>query len=73
MIKLYFLELESGLIKAGFTHNGKRYISLVTSQNGARFVISGESAHKLSEHQNAAVNAFVSSGGFSAEYADPIL
>lgn len=73
MIKLYFLELESGLIKAGFTHNGKRYISLVASQNGARFVISGEDVHKLSEPQNAEVDAFVSSGDFAVEYAAPIL
>ena len=73
MIKLYFLELESGIVKAGFTHNGKRYISPVTYQNGARFVISGEAVHKLSEPQNAVVDAFVSSGCFSAEYAAPIL
>ena len=73
MIKLYFLELESGIVKSGFTHNGKRYISPVTYQNGARFVISGEAVHKLSEPQNAAVDAFVSSGGFSVEYAAPIL
>ena len=73
MIKLYFLELEPGLVKAGFTYNGKRYISLVASQNGARFVISGEAVHKLSEHQSAAVDAFVSSGDFAVEYADPVL
>lgn len=73
MIKLYFLELESGLVKAGFTYNGKRYISLVASQNGALFVISGEAVHKLSGHQSAAVDAFVSSGDFAVEYAAPIL
>lgn len=73
MIKLYFLELESGLVKAGFTHNGKRYISPVAYQNGARFVISGEAAHQISDAQNDAVNAFVSSGDFSVEYAAPIL
>ena len=79
MIKLYFLELESGLIKAGFTHNGKRYISLVTSQNGARFVRSGDARthnltrHQLSEAQSAAVEAFTASNAFSVEYAAPIL
>lgn len=79
MIKLYFLELESGLIKAGFTHNGKRYISLVTSQNGARFVRSGDARthnltrHQLSEAQSAAVEAFTTSNDFSVEYAAPIL
>lgn len=76
MIKLYFLELESGIVKAGFTHNGKRYISSVTYQNGARFVISGsdgDAPHMLSEAQSAAVDAFVSSGDFAVEYAAPIL
>ena len=76
MIKLYFLELESGLVKAGFKHNGKRHISYVTYQNGARFVISGSDGdvpHMLSEGQSAAVDAFASSGDFAVEYASPIL
>lgn len=76
MIKLYFLELESGLVKAGFTHNGKRYISPVTYQNGAWIVISGsdhKTVHRLSEAQSTAVDAFVSSGDFAVEYAAPIL
>ena len=73
MIKLYFLELESGLVKAGFTHSGKRFISPVIYQDDARFIISGEAVHKLSDAQSAAVDAFVSSGDFAAEYAAPIL
>ena len=79
MIKMYFLELESGLVKAGFTYNGKRYISLVASQNGARFVRSGDARthkptrHQLSEAQSAAAEAFTASNDFSVEYAAPIL
>lgn len=78
MIKLYFLELENGLIKAGFTYNGKRYLSLVTSQNGARFVSTGAAythdleRHQLSEAQSAAVEAFKASDEYAVEYAAPI-
>ena len=78
MVKLYFLEWENGLVKAGFTYNGKRYISLVTSQNGARFGRSGAARtnnltrHQLSEAQSAAVEAFTASGDFAVEYAAPI-
>ena len=79
MINLYFLELENGLVKAGFTCNGKRYISLVTSQGGARFVRSGDARthnltrHRLSEAQSAAVEAFIASDAFAVEYPAPIL
>lgn len=79
MIKLYFLEWENGLIKAGFTYNGKRYLSLVTSQNRTRFVRSGAAItrnleqYQLSEAQSAAVEAFMASGDFAVEYAAPIL
>ena len=79
MIKLYFLEWENGLVKAGFTYNGKRYISLVTSQGGALFVRSGEARthnltrHQLSQAQSAAVEAFAASNDFAVEYAAPIL
>ena len=78
MLKLYFLELENGLIKAGFTYNGKRYLSLVTSQNGARFIRSGAACthdltrHQLSDAQSAAVEAFAASNDFAVEYAAPI-
>lgn len=78
MIKLYFLELENGLIKAGFTYNGKRYLSLVTSHGGTRFVRSGAACthnltrHQLSEAQSAAVEAFTASNDFAVEYAAPI-
>ncbi len=79
MINLYFLELENGLVKARFTYNGKRYISLVTSQNGARFVRSGDARthnltrHQLSKSQSTAVEAFMASNNFSVEYPAPIL
>ena len=79
MVKLYFLEWENGLVKAGFTYNSKRYISLVTSQNGARFVRSGDARthnltrHQLSEAQSAAVEAFTASKDFAVEYPAPIL
>lgn len=82
MIKLYFLEVADPLlyfgIRAGFTYNGKRYTSLVTSQNGARFVRSGAAInhnlaiHQLSEAQSAAVDAFMASNDFAVEYAAPI-
>ena len=78
MIKLYFLELENGLVKAGFTYNGKRHISLVAYQNSARFVRSGDARtnnltrHQLSEAQSAAVEAFMTSNNFSVEYPAPI-
>ena len=78
MINLYFLEWENGLIKAGFTFNSKRYISLITSQNGARFVRSGDARahnltrHQLSEAQSAAVDAFIASNDFAVEYPAPI-
>lgn len=79
MIKLYFLEWENGLVKAGFTYNGKRYLSLVTSQNLARFVRSGAAIthnlehHQLSEAQSAAVDAFIASNDFAVEYTAPIM
>lgn len=79
MIKLYFLEWENGFVKAGFTFNNKRYISLVTSQDGARFIRSGEARtlnlmwHQLSEAQSAAVEAFIASNDLAVEYAAPIL
>ena len=79
MIKLYFLEWENGLVKAGFTYYGKRYISLVTSQGGTRFVRSGAAQtnnlerHDLSEAQSAAVDAFIASNDLAVEYAAPIL
>lgn len=78
-IKLYFLEWENGLVKAGFTFNGKRYLSLVTSQGGARFVRSGDARthnlvrHQLSDSQSAAVEAFMTSGEYAVEYSSPIL
>ena len=79
MVKLYFLEWENGFLKAGFTYNGKRYLSLVISQAGRRFVRSGAAIthnlelHTLSIAQNAAVEAFASSNELAAEYAAPIL
>lgn len=79
MIKLYFLELESGLIKAGFTHNGKRCLFPVSSQGGSWYVETGASVtnnrerHSLSKAQSAAVDAFIASRSFAADYAAPIL
>ena len=82
MIKLHFLEVADPVtgfgIRAGFTYNGKRYLSLVTSQNGARFVSTGAAythnltRHQLSEVQSAAVEAFAASNDFAVEYAAPI-
>lgn len=79
MIKLYFLELENGFAKAGFTYNGKRYTSLITNQNGERFVRSGNcrtrnlELHQLSPDQSAAVEAFLASNDYAVEYPAPIL
>lgn len=82
MIKLHFLEVADPVtgfgIRAGFTYNGKRYLSLVTSQSGARFVRTGAAythnltRHQLSEAQSAAVEAFAASNDFAVEYAAPI-
>lgn len=79
MINLHFLEVADPVtgfgIRAGFTYNGKRYLSLVTSQSGARFVRTGAAythnltRHQLSEAQSAAVEAFTASNDFAVEYA----
>ena len=78
MITLYFLEVADPLtnfgIKAGFKYNGKRYISLVTSQNGTYFVTTGAktthdfSRHQLSSDQTAAVEAFKQSSDYAVEF-----
>lgn len=78
MITLDFLEVADPLtnygIKAGFKHNGKRYISLVTSQNGVYFVTTGAKAthdftrHELSSDQTAAVEAFKNSSDYAVEF-----
>ena len=82
IIKLHFLEVADPVtgfgIRAGFTYNGKRYLSIVTSQSGALFVRSGAACahdltrHQLSEAQIAAVEAFTASGDFAVEYAATI-
>ena len=78
-IKLYFLEWENGFVKTGLTFNGKRCLSLVTNQGGARFVRSGAavtrnpSLHQLSDAQSAAVEAFMASDEMAVEYPAPIL
>ena len=83
MIKLHYLEIADPLlnfgIRAGFTYNGKLYTSLITSQNGARFVRSGAAIahnlalHQLSEAQSAAVDAFCAGSDYAIEYPAPIL
>lgn len=83
MIKLHYLEIADPLlnfgVRAGFTYNGKRYTSLITSQNGARYVRSGAAIthnltlHQLSKSQSAAVEAFTASNDFAVEYPAPIL
>lgn len=79
MIKLYFLEWESGFVKAGFTYNGKRYISLIRSHSGKRYVRSGAAIthnlelHQLSPEQSDAVEAFVASNEYAVEFPAPIL
>lgn len=83
MIKLLFLEVADPMtnfgIKAGFRYNGKRYISLVTYQNGVYYVTTGTKAandfmrHELSNDQSAAVEAFKLSDDFAIDYAAPIL
>lgn len=78
MVKLYFLEWENGLVKAGFTYNGKRYLSLVTSQNGTFYVRTGSAAkhdlilHRLSDKQISAAYDFLMSDNYAVEYAAPI-
>ena len=83
MIKLHYLEVADPLlnfgIRAGFTHNGKRYTSLITNQNGTRYVRSGAAIthnlalHRLSDTQSAAVDAFCAGSDYAVEYPAPIL
>ena len=78
MIKLHFLEVADPVtgfgIRAGFTYNGKRYISLVASQNGTYFVTTGAKAtndfsrHELSAEQAAAVETFKESPEYAVEF-----
>lgn len=83
MIILYYLNVADPLtnfgINAGFKYNGKRYISLVTSQNGDYFVTTGAKSthdfyrHKLSAEQIAAVEAFKESAEYSVDFfANPV-
>ena len=83
MIVLHYLSVADPLtnfgIHAGFKYNGKRYVSLVTSQNGDYFVTTGAKAthdlcrHKLSAGQIAAVEAFKESEDYSVEFfANPV-
>lgn len=78
MIKLYFLEWSSGCLQAGFTYNGKRHLSLVTTQNGTAYVRTGSAIkhdltlHRLSAAQIAAAHDFLQSGQYAVEYAAPI-
>ena len=82
MIKLHFLEVADPVtgfgIRAGFTYNGKRYLSLVTSQNGTFYVRTGSAAkhdlllHRLSDKQISAAYDFLMSDEYAVEYTDPI-
>ena len=83
MIKLYFLEVadpKTGYgIRAGFTYNGKRFLSLVSTQNGTSYVRTGSAVnhdltlHQLSNSQISAVYDFMLSKDYAVEYAAPIL
>lgn len=82
MIKLYFLEVADPLtgfgLRAGFTYQGKRYTSLVISQNGTAYVRTGMAVthdlvlHRLSPAQVAAVHDFLESPDMAVEFAAPI-
>lgn len=82
MIKLHFLEVADPVtgfgILAGFTYNEKRYLSLVTSQNGTFYVSTGSAAkhdlllHRLSDKQISAAYDFLMSDEYAVEYAAPI-
>lgn len=83
MITLHFLEVADPAtgygIRAGFTYNGKRHLSLITSQNGTVYVRTGAAVnhdltlHRLSDSQISAVYDFMLSDDFAVEYASPIL
>ena len=83
MIKLHFLEVADPVtgfgIRAGFTYNGKRFLSLVSAQNGTAYVRTGSAVkhdltlHRLSDSQISAVYDFMLSEELAVEYAAPIL
>ena len=82
MIKLHFLEVADPVtgfgIRAGFTYNGKRYLSLIISQNGTFNVRTGSAAkhdlllNRLSDNQISAAYDFLMSDEYAVEYAAPI-
>ena len=79
MIKLHFLEVADPItgfgIRAGFTYNGKRFLSLVSTQNGTAYVRTDHdlTLHQLSNSQISAVYDFMLSKDYAVEYAAPIL
>lgn len=79
-MKIWFFEgdPETGLIKAGYTVNGKRFVSLVWSQAGQLFVNTGAKItgdlqrHDFSAAQTAAYREFISGKSWSVEYKEGV-
>lgn len=79
-LKIWFFEAdpETGHIKAGYTVNGKRHVSLVWSQAGSLYVRTGAKItgdlqrHDFSAAQSEAYRAFVAGKGWSVEFEEGI-
>lgn len=78
-MKIFFFEIdESGLLKAGYSVDGRRHISLIWSQAGKSFVKTGAAiTHDLKRHnftdaQEAALNSFLASDARTVDYTGGI-
>lgn len=79
-VKIWYFEgdPEMGFVKAGYTVNGKRYVSLVWSQAGQLYVSTGAKItgdlvfHWFSEKQTAAYKAFCEGSKWAVEFKEGI-
>ena len=79
-MKIYFFEAEpaTGFVRAGYTVEGKRYLSLVMSQDGRLYVTTGARItndlcfHWFSDAQTAAYQSFCKGSRYSVEYKEAI-
>lgn len=79
-MKIYFFEIDpdTKFIRAGFTHNGKRYIRLVQAQNGESYVVTGSNVtkdlvrHNFTKNQENRLSAFLYSPLYSIEFPEAV-
>ena len=69
-MKIYFFERdpETGIIKAGYTLNGKRHLSLVCDSESDKPYVATNERHYFNEAQTAAFREWHVSGAWSIEY-----